>query len=152
VPTLIAALGAEVRHLGRTLDSVVAYLGMSDGLGSPAPDGELVVQFRRSMAAALNEHRLTMDRELQQVKRELLLHIDAIDETPASPPPDNTDLLGEIDRRFEWLVRSVSDRLVVIGNELVRLQGQVGLSPGNGHANGNGNGRIRAVPSEEQVR
>jgi hypothetical protein len=153
VPTLIAALGAEVRHLGRTMDSMVAYLGLSDG-ESPAADGELVVQFRRSMAAALNEHRLTMERELQQMKRELLLHIDAIDETPVNPPPDNTELLSEIDRRFEWLVRSVSDRLVVIGNELVRLQAQVGLSPGspgNGHVNGNG--RIRAaVPSEERVR
>jgi hypothetical protein len=34
------------------------------------------------------------------------------------------DLLGEIDKRFAWLTDELSDRLVILGNEIVAVKRQ----------------------------
>jgi hypothetical protein len=153
--TVVAALGTEVRLLSRKVDAVGTFLGLSGESVAPTVGGELVGQISQAMAAALNEHRLVMERELQQAKRELLLHIDSIDETPTAPPVAPAELLHEIDSRFKWLVQALSERLVLIGNELVRLEEQLGVAPSvaaAGHGHSSGNGKVRVVaPAPEQA-
>jgi hypothetical protein len=46
----------------------------------------------------------------------------AMKEMATAATADRASIVGELDTRFGWLVNEMSDRLVTLGNELVRIE------------------------------
>ena len=80
----------------------------------------------KSLTAALREHYDSVLTELEVVNAKLCARIDGVAAAASSPPgADDRELLREMDSRFEWLVAALSERLVLIGNEVSRMQKQL---------------------------
>jgi uncharacterized small protein (DUF1192 family) len=66
--------------------------------------------------------------------RDLLQRAEKAQRTAHQPEgADEAVTLPMLDARFEWLVKELSDRLVILGNEIARLDRQL-ASPGTGNA------------------
>jgi uncharacterized small protein (DUF1192 family) len=72
--------------------------------------------------------------------------IDVDTSADRSPALDMSLLMQEFDARFEWLVNELSERFVILGNELVRIEKRL-ADADYGRAGANGNGQpMRASP------
>jgi hypothetical protein len=128
VRTEFAALRTEMEELTRKVDGLTADKAVSDdALLSMARASEtLPDRIGKSLTAALRDHYDSVLTELEVVNAKLSARIDGVAGAASSPPgSDDREILREIDSRFEWLVTALSERLVLIGNEVSRIQKQL---------------------------
>jgi hypothetical protein len=118
----------QMEELSRKVDAATASKTVSDDalLKMARASETLPERIGKSLTAALREHNDVVLSELEVVNSKLSARIDGVAGAAGTRPgADEGELLREIDARFEWLVAALSERLVVIGNEVARMQKQL---------------------------
>ncbi len=122
--TELAAVRREMEELTRKVDGLTADKAVSDDalLSIVRASETLPNRIGKSLTAALQAHYDSVLSELEVVNAKLSARIDGVAGAGSPPGADDRELLREIDSRFEWLATALSDRLVLIGNEVSRMQ------------------------------
>jgi hypothetical protein len=129
----LAALQTQMEELSLRVDGATASKTVSDDalLKMARASETLPERIGKSLTAALREHNDVVLSELEVFNSKLSARIDGVAGTLGTagtrPAADEGRFLREIDARFEWLVAALSERLVVIGNEVARMQMQLDL-------------------------
>jgi uncharacterized membrane-anchored protein YjiN (DUF445 family) len=116
-----------MEELSRKVDGVTAERAVSDdALRKMARASEtLPERIGKSLSAVLQQHQDSVRSELEALDRKLSARMGRAAGAAGSPGAEDRELLHELDSRFEWLVTALSERLVLIGNEVSRMQKQL---------------------------
>jgi hypothetical protein len=137
VIALVQSLRAEIQVLNSRIELVQDRADASVEAANAANQAlaDLPPKLGKAVSAALQQQRGAILNDLAALRKQLSADLGqpAGKERPPSDGSIQAVTVAQLDARFEWLVNELSDRLVVLGNEVARInqglapQGEAGL-------------------------
>jgi hypothetical protein len=121
---LLSALRTEVQVLTRKVDQMQPSQPMSEATERAVSAVEMLPDkvANVAMRAMRTQHEMNL-RDLRELRQ--LIEKSAERAVPPSEGRDKPVTVTELNARFEWLVNELSDRLVILGNEVARIDKQL---------------------------
>ncbi|MDQ6614016.1 MAG: hypothetical protein M3083_04540 [Actinomycetota bacterium] len=95
----------------------------------------------KAASAAMRQQHDTNRRDLADLWRQMVIEADLIQGMQRrEAAPDHDAIMSAVDDRFQWLVDELSERFVVFGNELVRIERRLAAHNNSTATHGHGEG------------
>jgi len=128
VAALLLSLRSELKALHKKVDRLQEKAGMAEELALAAI--RATEESHQQTGRALQEQHGAIVNDLLTMRRQVATEVRQMGDAllPPREDPSTAALIEHIDTRLEWLVGEISHRLVILGNEMVRIDERIGAN------------------------
>ena len=125
---MMQSVRSEIQMLNRKLDRAQERAEASEEAAKAASQAaaELSQRIGRALSVALQQQHTAILGDLAGLRQQITADVGQLGDVrwATSAAALRADIVGQVDARFEWLVNELSNRLVLLGNEVARINEQ----------------------------